>query len=195
MFLEFPESFLHLYFHYRHKSSFFCKIKEFITETTKKYFNSDELVENISNYQIFLNKEKIESLNLDVNTVAQKLADEIINFNGIYKVVTARTLQTTHFSSGILNSLQNGYNQKLSGDVFMIPYPATLTGNRKGTSHGSGYSYDTHVPIIFYGNGIKQGSSSKRYNITDIAPTIANLLNIESPNGTNGVVIDEVLEK
>ncbi|WP_158840855.1 alkaline phosphatase PafA [Polaribacter sp. L3A8] len=171
------------------------KFKEFVTEITKKHFNSDELIENISNYQIFLNKEKIESLNLDTNTVAQKLADEVINFDGIYKSVTARTLQTTHFSSGILNSLQNGYNQKLSGDVFMIPNPATLISGRTGTSHGSGYSYDTHVPIIFYGNGIKQGSSSKRYNITDIAPTIANLLNIESPNGTNGVVIDEVLEK
>ncbi|WP_105047632.1 alkaline phosphatase PafA [Polaribacter butkevichii] len=171
------------------------KFNEFVIETTKKYFNSDELIENVSNYQIFLNKEKIASLNLDANTVAQKLADEIINFDGIYKVVTARTLQTTHFSSGILNSLQNGYNQKLSGDVFMIPNPATLISARTGTSHGSGYSYDTHVPIIFYGNGIKQGSSSKRYNITDIAPTIANLLNIESPNGTNGVVIDEVLEK
>ncbi|QVY67256.1 alkaline phosphatase PafA [Polaribacter sp. Q13] len=171
------------------------KFKEFILETTKKYFNSVDLIENVSNYQIFLNKEKIESLGLEVNTVAQKLADEVLNFDGIYKAVTARTLQTTHFSSGILNSLQNGYNQKLSGDVLMIPYPATLTGGKTGTSHGSGYSYDTHVPIIFYGNGIKQGVSSKRYNITDIAPTIANLLKIEAPNGTSGVVIDEVLEK
>lgn len=171
------------------------KFKEFILETTKKYFNSVDLIENVSNYQIFLDKDTIESLGLEVNTVAQKLAEEVLNFDGIYKAVTARTLQTTHFSSGILSSLQNGYNQKLSGDVLMIPNPATLTGGRTGTSHGSGYSYDTHVPIIFYGNGIKQGSSSKRYNITDIAPTIANLLSIESPNGTNGVVIDEVLEK
>ncbi|OAD44414.1 alkaline phosphatase PafA [Polaribacter atrinae] len=171
------------------------KFKEFILETTKKYFNSVDLIENVSNYQIFLDKDTIESLGLEVNTVAQKLADEVLNFDGIYKAVTARTLQTTHFSSGILSSLQKGYNQKLSGDVLMIPNPATLTGGRTGTSHGSGYSYDTHVPIIFYGNGIKQGSSSKRYNITDIAPTIANLLSIESPNGTNGVVIDEVLEK
>ena len=171
------------------------QFRKFVLEVTKKYFNSIELIENVSNYQIFLNKEKVESLGFDLNTVAQKLADEVVNFDGIYKAVTARTLQTTHFSSGILNSLQNGYNQKFSGDVMMIPNPATLMRGRTGTSHGSGYSYDTHVPIIFYGNGIQQGSSSKRYNITDIAPTIANLLKIESPNGTNGVVIDEVLKK
>jgi len=74
----------------------------------------------------------------------------------------------------------------------MIPYPSTLARGRKGTSHGSGYSYDTHVPLIFYGNGIKQGSSSKKYEIIDIAPTISNLLQIEFPNGTTGKVIDEV---
>jgi predicted AlkP superfamily pyrophosphatase or phosphodiesterase len=171
------------------------EFKKFVLKTTKKYFNSIELIENISNYQIFLNKEKIETLGLDVNIVAQKLADEVVNYKEIYKAVTARTLQTTHFSSGILNALQNGYNQKLSGDVLMIPNPATLSGGKKGTSHGSGYSYDTHVPVIFYGKGIRKGVSSKRYNITDIAPTIANLLNIEAPNGTNGVVIDEVIKK
>ena len=171
------------------------EIRHFILKTTEKYFKSKELVEKVSNYQVFLNKEKIESLGFTVNEVAQKITDEVINFDGIYKAVTARTMQTTNFTSGILNSLQNGYNQKFSGDVMMIPNPATLMRGRTGTSHGSGYSYDTHVPIIFYGNGIRQGSSTKRYNITDIAPTIANLLKIEAPNGTSGIVIDEVLKK
>ncbi|TXD46586.1 alkaline phosphatase PafA [Polaribacter sp. IC073] len=171
------------------------EFRDFILEITQKYFNSKELIENVSNYQIFLDKAKIESLGLDLNVVAQKLADEVINFDEIYKAVTARTLQTTHFTDGIMSSLQNGYNQKFSGDVLMIPNPATLTSGRKGTSHGSGYSYDTHVPIIFYGNGIKKGRSSKKYDITDIAPTISNLLNIEAPNGTSGKVIEEVLDK
>jgi predicted AlkP superfamily pyrophosphatase or phosphodiesterase len=170
------------------------KFKEFILQVTKKYFNSDKLIENASNYQIFLNKDVIESLGLNKNTVAQKLADEVINFEGIYKAVTARTLQTASFSSGILNSLQNGYNQKFSGDVMMIPNPSTLIYGRTGTSHGSGYSYDTHIPMIFYGNGIKQGKSSKKYEIIDIAPTISNLLQIEFPNGFTGKVIDEVFK-
>ena len=171
------------------------KFKKHLTTITKKHFDSDKLIENVSNYQIFLNKQVVDSLNLDQNTVAQKLADEVVYFEGIYKAVTARTLQTAHFSEGILNSLQNGYNQKYSGDVMLLPYPATLSRGRTGTSHGSGYSYDTHVPIIFYGNGIQKGSSSKRYEIVDIAPTIANLLQIEAPNSTSGKVVSEALEK
>lgn len=165
-----------------------------ITSITQKYFKSKELIENISNFQIFLNKDKIESLGFTKNQVAEKLAEEVVNLAGIYKVVTANTLQKSHFSDGILNSLQNGYNQKLSGDVLMIPYPATLTGGQTGTSHGSGYSYDTHVPIIFYGNGIKKGVSKKRYDIIDIAPTISNLLKIEAPNSSTGKIIEEAIK-
>ena len=79
--------------------------------------------------------------------------------------------------------------------MLLIPYPATLSRGRTGTSHGSGYSYDTHIPIIFYGNGFKKGTSTKRYKIVDIAPTIANVLQIEAPNSTSGEVVSEALQK
>jgi arylsulfatase A-like enzyme len=72
----------------------------------------------------------------------------------------------------------------------MIPYPATLTRDRTGTSHGSGYSFDMHIPVLFYGNGIQKGVSQKRYEIIDLAPTIANLLQIEAPNSATGKIID-----
>jgi len=165
-----------------------------IIKITQKYFNSKELVENISNYQIFLNKEKIEKLGFTKNEIAERIVNELESLEGIYKAVTAKTLQTTNFSEGLMNSLQNGYNQKLSGDVMLIPYPATLARSRTGTSHGSGYSYDTHIPIIFYGKGIKKGVSKKRYEIIDIAPTMANLLGIEAPNSTTGKIVTEALK-
>ena len=171
------------------------KFKEFVNNITLKHFKSSNLVENISNFQIFLNKEKINALQLDWEKVAQIIAHEILNFDGVYKTVTARTLQTTTFTNGILNSLQNGYNQKFSGDVLIVPTPATISYKKKGTTHGTGYSYDTHIPIIFYGNGIKKGSSKKRYEIIDIAPTIANFLQIEFPNTNTGRIIDEIFEK
>ncbi|PQJ20706.1 alkaline phosphatase PafA [Tenacibaculum sp. SG-28] len=169
------------------------KFLNFLNATTLEKFQSEELILNISNFQIFLNKEKIKELKLNENTVAQTIADEAVKFKGIYKAVTARTMQTTTFTNGILNSLQNGYNQKISGDVLLVPNPSTISYPKKGTTHGSGYSYDTHVPIIFYGNGIKHGSSKKKYEIIDIAPTISNLLEIEFPNGNTGKIIEEAL--
>ncbi len=172
------------------------KFKKFITKFTKKEYNSEKLIKNISNYQITLDKKVLTSLELDLHTVAQKIADKSIEFNGIYKTVTAKALQTTTFTHGILNSLQNGYNQKISGDILLLVNPSTLSSayGKKGTGHGTGYSYDTHIPLIFYGNGIKKGVSKKKYNIIDIAPTISNLLQIEFPNGTTGKIIEEVLK-
>ena len=169
--------------------------KNYVNTITVEHFNSDDLVESISNFQIFLNHDEIKRLKLDANIIAQKIADEAINYNNIYKAVTARTMQSTHFTDGILQKLQKGYNQKYSGDVLLIPNPSTISStNRKGTTHGSGYSYDTHIPIIFYGNGIKAGASKKAYTIADIAPTLANLLQIEFPNGNTGKIVDEALK-
>ena len=169
--------------------------KNFLNEITLKHFKSDEIIENVSNFQVFLNKDKIKELSLNYENVAQTIADEAINHKKIYKSVTARTMQTTTFTNGILHVLQNGYNQKFSGDVILVPNPSTIaSSSRKGTTHGSGYSYDTHIPMIFYGNGIKQGASKQQYEIVDIAPTISNLLQIEFPNGCSGKIIEEVLE-
>ena len=170
------------------------KFNTFLNEVTLKHFGSDALIENISNFQVFLNKENIEKLHLNYNEVCQKIADASINYEGIYKSVTANTMQANTFTNGMLNTLQNGYNQKFSGDVLLIPNPATISYSKKGSTHGSGYSYDTHIPVIFYGNGFKKGSSKAKYEITDIAPTLSNLLNIEFPNGNTGEIIEEVLE-
>ncbi len=171
------------------------KFKKFVNQITLEYFNSDELVENISNYQVFLNKQKLKELKLDIKIVSQKIADEILNFDNVYKTVTAHTLQTTSFTSGILKTLQNGYNQKFSGDILYVPNPSTIPNYSKtGTTHGSGYAYDTHVPLLFYGAKISKGSSNNYYPIVDIAPTLASLLNISEPNGSTGNVILEVLK-
>ena len=168
--------------------------KTHITNELKTRFGSGDFIENVSNFQIFLKKEELKRRRLSVDEVSDFLVEVSINYNGIYKAITAKTLQETEFSSGILHKIQQGYNQKYSGDVILVPLPSTLGGSRQGTSHGTGYSYDTHVPILFYGNGIKQGKSSEAYFIRDIAPTLATLLKVEFPNGTTGKVIAEALK-
>lgn len=157
-------------------------------------FNASNIIENISNYQIFLNKKEVKKLNLDVSVVTEKIVQEIINYPSVYKAVSAYTLQNNSFTTGILQTLQNGYNQKLSGDILIVPYPSTISYSRTGTTHGSGYSYDTHVPLIFYGKGFKKGSSNEYHPIIDIAPTVARYLDIENPNGNTGKPILKVLE-
>jgi predicted AlkP superfamily pyrophosphatase or phosphodiesterase len=98
------------------------------------------------------------------------------------------------YTKGIPYILQNGYNQKRSGDVLLVLKPSTVGYSKTGSTHGSTFTYDTHVPLFFYGKGIKRGSTVAKTEIPDIAPTIAALLGIAFPNGATGEPIIEVLE-
>jgi predicted AlkP superfamily pyrophosphatase or phosphodiesterase len=166
----------------------------FIREHCTSKWGSSEIVEDISNFQIFLKPEKLNELKLSKEEVSKDLVDLIINYEGVNKALTAMTLQRTEFTYGILSRLQKGYNQKLSGDVLWIPDPAVISYSHHGSTHGSGYSYDTHVPVMFYGKGIKRGVTHEAVEIIDIAPTISSLLKISFPNGSSGRVIESALK-
>ncbi len=171
--------------------------KAFTEKVVQEEFNlrADDLIENVSNYQLFLNKETLRVNKLKLREVSDVLVNRLVEYKSIAKTVSAYTLQNTDFDRDILNRLQNGYNQKFSGDILLIPNPSTISGSRKGTTHGSGYNYDSHIPMLMYGKGIKKGVLKRRIAITDIAPTIANLLHISPPNGVTGTVITEALKE
>ncbi len=168
--------------------------RKFLDDKLKSRYHAEGIIENISNFQVFLNPDVLNQNKLDKQTVSEYLVEEIINYKAIFKAVTAKTMQNTEFTSGILAHLQQGYNQKISGDILIVPNPATISYSKKGSTHGSGFNYDTHVPIMFYGKGIKKGSSKNYTRIIDITPTIANLLQIAFPNGSKGQVVEEALE-
>ena len=53
----------------------------------------------------------------------------------------------------------------MSGNIAYILNPAWMDYANKGTTHGAGYNYDTHVPIIFFGAGIKKGESYEKITV------------------------------
>ena len=162
-------------------------------EALKTKYGVSDLVKNISNDQVFLNQERILSLQLNLEEVQRFVVNEIIMYPFLSNAYTARTMQSTYFDSGLPMLLQNGYNQKISGDVLFTLQPGVIVYGSKGTTHGSGYTYDTHVPLLFYGNGIQKGTSYEPTNVTDIAPTISALLGISFPSGATGNVIEKVI--
>ncbi len=90
-----------------------------------------------------------------------------------------------------MGMIARGYNPRRSGDVMVMLDPEWFHGSgnqgpHRGTTHGSYHTYDTHVPILWYGWKVNPGESVQRASVTDIAPTIAAWLNIAQPNGTTG---------
>ena len=90
--------------------------------------------------------------------------------------------------------IKKGYYPERSGDIVFVLEPNVIIYGDRGTTHGSGYDYDTHVPLIFYGNGINKGKTSVRTEITDIAPTINELLGIENSSAYSGKILDFVIK-
>ena len=90
--------------------------------------------------------------------------------------------------------MKNGIHEHRSGDIIVVMEPGWMVGSTVGTSHGSPYSYDTHVPLLWMGTGVPQGSTSAPVAIIDIAPTVAIIANIQYPNGCTGSPIVPLLD-
>lgn len=158
-----------------------------IGQALKKHLNStwgdSTLFLSFSNEQVFLHRDRLQALKLDPARVTQELSAFLLTLPGIAEAYTAEILKTGSFANGDLRTLlQNGYNHRLSGDVAVVYAPGWMDHGPKGTTHGSGYAYDTHVPIVFYGAGVKPGHSWNYTTITQIAPTVCELLRISHPS-------------
>lgn len=172
----------------------FDDMKSEFEEFLKYKFGTTDIVKNFSNYQYFLDHKVIKNLDIEVADAQQIIAKELLNYEGVDQVYTGQQMWQNNYTSGIPYILQNGYNQKRSGDVLLVLKPGVISYSRTGSTHGSPQIYDTHVPLLFYGKGVKKGSTNQRTEIPDIAPTLASMLGIAFPNGTTGKPIIEVLE-
>ena len=170
------------------------KVKEQFFEFLKYTYGTTDIVKNTSNAQVFLDHKIIRNLDLSIKEVQETIASELLNYEGIDRVYTAYQMLQNEYTSGIPYILQNGYNQKRSGDVLIVFRPGHISYPRTGSTHGSPQIYDTHVPLLFYGKGIRKGSTISRTEIPDIAPTIAAMLGVAFPNGATGKPIVKALK-
>ena len=87
-----------------------------------------------------------------------------------------------------------GFNGERSGDIVLMTKPYAIPGGGKsGTTHGSPYAYDTHVPVMFFGQAFKPGRYADEFGITDIAPTLSAALGIQEPPACTGKPLVKVL--
>ncbi|MBC2839585.1 alkaline phosphatase family protein [Robiginitalea sp. SC105] len=157
-------------------------------------YGTTEIIKASSNSQLFLDRDVIRNLELDPSEVEAQLAAELLGYEGIYQVYTGTQMRGASYKQGIPAILQNGFNQKRSGDVLIVYDPGFAQYSPTGSTHGTVHNYDTHVPLIFYGKGIPRGQLYRRTEIPDIAPTLAAMLGIAFPSGTTGEPIAEVLK-
>lgn len=176
---------------YFKEGTFRNELKEFVYER----YGTTEIISNVSGNQVYLNEELIATLKLTNSEVEGAIQTFISTYPQIATVITRTQFSKEKFTKGLAEIMQNGFHLERSGAIFYTLKPSVVVYAETGSDHGSGYEHDTHVPLIFYGNGIVKGSVLKRTYTIDIAPTIAKLLDISFPNGATGTPIVEALKK
>ncbi|WP_130733633.1 alkaline phosphatase PafA [Flavobacterium sp. J27] len=163
-------------------------------ETFSKEKYGENLLLNYSNSNIFFNKESIDASNLDIEEVKNSFKKFIYTQNFIRRVYTDTEILANSGNDIYLNAIAKGFDPIQNGDIIILEKPGYLEYGATGTTHGSPYTYDTHVPLLFYGWKIKPGASYNKKEITQIAPTVALKLKITLPSGTEAKVLEEIVE-
>lgn len=172
-------------------------LKKFFSKT----YNDTLLLIAVSAFDVYLDREKILKKNLNVANVSYKTSQYLMKMEGINEAFTATTIDDENFSSiaeagqdNIHAKVKSGFYPNRCGDIIIVLKANWLEGYHKGTSHGSPYSYDTHVPLLWWGYNVKQGNSNEPITITQIAPTVSKLLKIPKPSGCTSKPISSLVK-
>lgn len=157
-----------------------------------------ELITTYFHPYVYLNRDAIKRLRLDLGEVQQAVAQELTHFDGV-----ALAVSSTAISQGalpdvpLLDAILRNHNPSRSGDVFVVFEPNRFINDFDGltvaSTHGSPWRYDTYVPIIVMGPGIAPQRIARRVETVDVATTLAILLGTKPPSGASGQPLVEVL--
>jgi predicted AlkP superfamily pyrophosphatase or phosphodiesterase len=174
-----------------------ARMREEINTALSARFGRGPWVHRILNDQVFLSDSLIAARKLDPTAVQRAAADALLRNPLIAEALTATDLQRMDYSEQVRGNVRRGYMAQRSGDVCFVLRPGWFDhegwANGKGTTHGSPWNYDTHVPILFFGQGVRAGEVLRRTTIPDIAPTISMLIGMPMPDASTGVVVTEIL--
>jgi predicted AlkP superfamily pyrophosphatase or phosphodiesterase len=160
----------------------------------KQQFGKDSLVVSLENFQVTLNHSLIKSASLDKKNIEESVIEFLQKQESVAQVFDVKEIMTFPITAKQREMLANGYFPQRSGDIQIVLKPGYVEGKGVGTSHGLWNPYDSHIPLLWYGWGIKHGTSNREVYMTDIAPTVSALLHIQMPSGCIGKVIEEVMK-
>src|SRR3984885_6535945 len=142
----------------------------------------------------YLNHDLLREKHAALAEAEEIAAEAVRKLPYIFRVYTGAQLEHENLAGDPIGTLlQRGYYRGRAADLFIVQKPYWLA-SKDGTSHGTPFSYDTHVPLIFLGRGIRPGRYDENVRTADIAPTLAALLGVNTPSGSVGRVLP-VIEK
>lgn len=163
-------------------------------ELTERY-KINNIVLSDENYQLHLNHPALDSAGIDKKELISSLVKRMQKEPAIDRVFAIEDLNKVPLPAKVREMFNNGYHPKRNGDIQLMLKSGYIDAwSNTGTTHGLWNPYDAHIPLLWYGWGIKKGKLNRETYMTDIAPTLAALLHIQEPSGNVGQVISEVMK-
>ena len=142
----------------------------------------------------YLNYELIDAQKIDVKDVRRVAAEAAMTVPHVTRVYTRDQLMAGAVPNDRIGSrILRGFNAQRSGDLEIILEPFWIR-QATGTTHGTPYNYDAHIPLILMGPRIRPGEYNNPVALNDLAPTLATLVQVEIPSGSVGRVLTEAIE-
>ena len=171
------------------------KLMDKLNTNLQRIYNIKKIILSDDNYQYSLDHAKLDSAGISTQEIIEWLKKELATEPGIDRVFALSELNTIPLPATIRKAINLGYHPHRSGDVQLIFKPGYIdASSATGTTHGLWNPYDTHIPLLWYGWGIKKGKTYRETTMSDIAPTLASLLKIQMPSGNIGMAIPEVIK-
>lgn len=157
------------------------------------------LIRNFPNPYLYLNHALIADMDLGTRAVEDALAEELEKLPGIALAVSSTALREGAVAPGpVMDRVRANFHKDRSGDIYIVFEPhwfvADFDGLTVASAHGSPWSYDTHVPLIFMGPGIRAQRVMRQVATTEAAPTIAAFLGTKPPSGAMTGPLEEVFD-
>jgi predicted AlkP superfamily pyrophosphatase or phosphodiesterase len=151
-------------------------------------------VESYVLHQIYLNETLIDQKNLSFTLIQDQASRFLTHFDGVARAIPADRFITGQVTSVWGDLVQNSFNPDRTGDIMVILQPGWIEEENTDSDSRSPYSYDTHVPLTWYGWKVPKQNISRPGTLLDIAPTISHLLNISSPAGATGKILYDLIK-
>lgn len=173
------------------------RLQTALNQHLKEKWGVDKLVRKWSTPYFFLDYAAAEMKGISRSDLEDAAARFLLQQNGIAQVFTRSQFEQGQLPKHRISQLmQRAWHRQLSGDLALVTKPYWYFGSRaEGTTHGSPHNYDTHVPLMIMGSAwFKAGAYGQYAEVVDIAPTLAHLLRLRPPSGSEGRILTEILK-
>lgn len=165
-----------------------------LNDSLKAVYGLDTLIVAYENMHLYFNNKLITEKKLNEQNIKSLVKHWTLQYKGVANVYDLSNLSNENIEHSLKEKISNSVFAGRAGNMYVMFNPNWFEDMPKGTTHGTIYPYDTHIPLIWMGWKVKPGTDYSAINMTDIAPTLAGMLHIQEPNGCVGKPITELMK-